>query len=82
MNIEELVQSIKQPTTHYADQDFIDTDIERIIKEYADWYAKQMCESQREVCADELSKHNKQLYPLESYFYSIIINAPLPIFLQ
>ena len=30
--IEELVDSIRRPTTHYADQDFYDTDIEQLLK--------------------------------------------------
>lgn len=29
--IEELVEGIKRPTTHYADQDFYDVDIEELL---------------------------------------------------
>lgn len=29
---EELVEEIRRPTTHYADQDFYDTDIEALLE--------------------------------------------------
>lgn len=29
---EELVEAIRRPTTHYADQDFYDIDIEELLK--------------------------------------------------
>lgn len=37
--IEQLINGIKRPTTHYADQDFYDVDIEEIMKRYAIEYA-------------------------------------------
>lgn len=60
--IEELVESIKRKTTHYADQDFYDIDIERILKEFA----IEMCEKQKLICASYVQDDASVVVVLES----------------
>lgn len=43
----ELIESIRKNTEHYADQDFYDVDIERIMKQFA----IEMCRKQKQICS-------------------------------
>lgn len=78
--IEELVESIRRKSTHYADQDFYDTDIEDLLLKFA----KEMCDKQKQICAD-----NSRLIPVTEYGRTYndidlksIINSPYPEELQ
>ena len=42
--IEELIESIRNKNTGYDTQDFLDYSIERIMQEYAEYYAKKCLE--------------------------------------
>lgn len=44
MKRQDLIESIRRSSTHFADQDFVEDGpfgIEGIMKEYAEWYAVQ-----------------------------------------
>jgi len=81
--IEELVESIKRQTDHFADQDFYDVDIERILKEFA----IEMCEKQREICAenaslnehDEYDRHDDCTYTVSEINQMSILNSPFRV---
>jgi len=78
--IEELVASIKRETTHYADQDFYDVDIEELLERFA----IEMCEKQKAICLKQVVVGKKGAFG--TYWHSAdvvvddtsILNSPLP----
>ncbi len=78
--IEELVQSIKQETDHYADQDFYSGDIKRILKEFA----IEMCEKQKKIILDKIEIGKKGAFGIYWNHEDVVLNnlsvleSPLP----
>lgn len=74
--IEELVESIRRKSTHYADQDFYDIDIEDLLLKFA----REMCDKQRQICADNVElEEDEEDEGCEVWIDKLsILNSPYP----
>jgi len=78
--IEKLVDSIRRPTSHHGDQDFYDVDIENLLKKFA----IEMCERQREICAEQVIVGKKGAFGIYWHDSDVVVdkdsilNSPLP----
>ena len=68
--IEELVESIRQKTDHYADQDFYEESIIGIMKQFA----IEMCEKQKQLCLENAESDS----PYHGVEKDSILDASLP----